>query len=282
MDLTAVSHYRFARTRDEAFPAPGEQIVAGGTWVFSEPQPATTGLVDLSEMGWAPVEDLPGGGLRIAATCTIAELVALPPRPGFVAHPMFAQCANALLASFKIWHMATVGGNICRSYAAASMVSLAVGLDATAHVWSPDGTDRDLPVAELVIGNGINLLAPGEVLRAIDFPAHALRARTSVRKIALAELGRSGAVVTGRVDDDGAATFGITAATEWPTVLRYNGLPTRDALHDDIVAASGYYTDALGSADWRRGVSAVLGEEIRTELSSATNGTNDMGFGAGA
>ena len=70
MDLTAVSHYRFARTRDEAFPAPGEQIVAGGTWVFSEPQPATTGLVDLSEMGWAPVEDLPGGGLRIAATCT--------------------------------------------------------------------------------------------------------------------------------------------------------------------------------------------------------------------
>ena len=53
-------------------------------------------------------------------------------------------------------------------------------------------------------------------------------------------------------------------------------------LHDDIVATSGYYTDALGSADWRRGVSAVLGEEIRTELSSATNGIKDMGFGAGA
>ncbi len=280
MDLTAVSHYRFARSRDEVFPAPGEQLVAGGTWVFSEPQPATTGLVDLSEMGWAPVEDLPDGGLRIAATCTIAHLVALGPRPGFHAQPLFAQCAHALLASFKIWNMATVGGNICRSFAAASMVSLATALDATAHIWSPDDTDRDLPVAELVIGNGINILGPGEVLRAIDFPGHALRARTGFRKIALAELGRSGAVVTGRVDEDGSTVFAITAATEWPTVLRYPALPAREALHDDITAASGYYTDPLGSADWRRGVSAVLAEEIRIELSGWTG--VDMGDRAGA
>ncbi|MCR5979984.1 FAD-binding molybdopterin dehydrogenase [Gordonia jinghuaiqii] len=273
MDLTAVSHYRFARTRDEVFPAPGEQLVAGGTWVFSEPQPATTGLVDLSEMGWAPIEELADGGLRVASTCTIADLVALPPRPGFTAHPLFAQCANALLASFKIWNMATVGGNICRSFAAASMVSLAVALDATAHVWNPDGADRDLLVSDLVIGNGINILGPGEVLRAIDFPAHALRARTGFRKIALAELGRSGAVVTGRIDLDGSTTYGITAATEWPTVLRYPAPPTADQLRNDITAASGYYTDPLGSADWRRGVSAVLAEEIRADLSGATQST---------
>ncbi|GAC51525.1 FAD binding domain-containing protein [Gordonia amicalis] len=266
MDLTAVTQYRFARSRGDVFAGPGEQLVAGGTWVFSEPQPATTGLIDLSEMGWESVEDLPDGGLRIGATCTIAELVALPPRPGFRAHPLFAQCANALLASFKIWNMATVGGNICRSFAAASMVSLAVALDATALIWNPDGADRCVPVAELVIGNGINLLGPGEVLRAIDFPAHALAAVTGFRKIALADLGRSGAVVTGRIDPDATTVFGITAATEWPTVLRYPRPPTADRLHHDITTAPGYYTDPLGSADWRRGVSAALAEEIRLEL----------------
>lgn len=268
MDLTTVTRYRFARTRAEVFPEVGEKLVAGGTGVFSEPQPATTGLVDLSEMGWAPLERLPDGRLRIAATCTIAQLAAIPPQPGFTAQPLFAQCAGALLASFKIWNMATVGGNICSSFAAGSMVTLAVALDATAHIWNPDGADRDLPVAELVIGNGINLLAPHEVVRAIDFPAHALRARTAFRKIALADLGRSGAALTGRVDPDGSAVVTITAATEWPTVLRYPELPETDRLRSDVAAAGGYYTDPLGSADWRRGVSTVLATEIRTELAA--------------
>ncbi|MFN8198311.1 MAG: hypothetical protein U0R72_08295 [Nakamurella multipartita] len=35
--------------------------------------------------------------------------------------------------------MATVGGNICRSFAAAAMVSLAVTLDEIAEIWTPGG-----------------------------------------------------------------------------------------------------------------------------------------------
>ncbi|MGC4934548.1 FAD binding domain-containing protein [Gordonia sp. DT30] len=266
MDLNTIAGYRHARTRDDLALAPGERIVAGGTWFFSEPQVDATRVVDITEMGWPDVEELPDGGLRIAATCPIATLAALPAHPGRHALPLFFQCATALLASFKIWNVATVGGNICRSFAAGSMVSLAVALDGDALVWRPDGTDRRLPVAELVTGNGTNTLEPGEVLRAVDIPAHALRAHTAYRKIALAELGRSGAVVTGRRDDDGATVFGITAATGWPTVLRYPAVPEADRLHSDVTSAAGYYTDPMGSADWRRGVSAVLAEEIRGEL----------------
>ena len=129
-----------------------------------------------------------------------------------------------------------------------------------------DGDDGRVGHADLVIGNGINILGPGEVVRAVDFPAHALAAVTGFRKIALADLGRSGAVVTGRIDPDGSTVFGITAATEWPTVLRYPRPPAADLLRHDISTAPGYYTDPLGSADWRRGVSAVLAEEIRLEL----------------
>lgn len=267
MDLHTVTTYRFARHRDDLTLAPGERIVAGGTWFFSEPQVEATGIVDISRIGWPDVEDLDDGGLRIGATCPIATLAAQPTRPGWHAHHLLSGCANALLASFKVWNLATVGGNIARSFAAASMVSLAVALDGTAVIWCPDGTDRTIAVESLITGNGTNALGPGEVLRAIDIPGHALRAHAGIRRIALAELGRSGALVTGRRDADGTSVFGVTAATARPQVLRYRDLPDADNLRADIVSADGYYTDPLGSADWRRAVSAVLAAEIHAGLS---------------
>lgn len=260
MDLTAVTGYRTAHGRDDLALAPGETFLAGGTWLYSEPQPAVTGLVDLTTLGWPALEALPGGGLRIGATCTVAELAA--------ARPFFHQCATALLASFKVWSVATVGGNICRSFAAAAMVSLTVTLDGVAEVWTPDGGSYRIPVAELVTGNGTNTLAPGEVLRAVDLPGPALAGRTAFRQIALATLGRSGAVLTGRLDPSGAVTLVITAATPRPVVLRYPALPAAAALAADVTGVDCYDTDPLGPADWRRQVSGVLLEEIRQELAS--------------
>lgn len=269
VDITAVTTYRFARTRADLALAPGEVVLAGGTWLMSEPQPSTTGFVDLSALGWTPIET-DAEGLRIAATCTIAELVAWArggDAPGdWTALPLVDQAANALLASFKIWNTATVGGNICRSFAAASMTSLAVALDGVAEIWRPDGGDRRVAVAELITGNGTNTLQRGEVLRSILIPAYALRSRARLLKIALAEHGRSGAVVTGRVDENGTAVFGITAATLTPQVLRFDRLPDATTLAAAVHTADDYYTDPLGVADWRRATSAVLAERIRREL----------------
>jgi CO/xanthine dehydrogenase FAD-binding subunit len=267
MDLNTVGRYRYATTSDDLLLGSTERFVAGGTWMFSEPQPDVTGLVDLTRMGWPSLE-LDERGLRIGATCTIAELAAIPQHAGWQAHPLFFQCATALLASFKVWNVATVGGNICRSFAAGAMISLAVALDGVAVVWTPGGGEYRLPVAELVTGNGTNTLGHGELLRAVDIPAHALRARTGFRKIALAELGRSAAVLTGRVDDDGRAVFGITAATRGPVVLRYDRLPDAASLRSDAASADGYYTDPLGTADWRREVTGVLLDEIHEELAA--------------
>lgn len=267
MDLETITRYRLARSRDDLHLAAGERFVAGGTWLFSEPQPDTTGLVDLTAMGW-PALEASDAGLRIGATCTIAELADWRGPAEWTAVPLFRRCADALLASFKVWNQATVGGNICRSFAAASMVSLAVALDGEAVVWTPDGGEHRLPVARFATGNGTNVLAPGEVLRAVDLPVRALRARTAFRKLALAELGRSGAVVTGRIDDDGSAVFGITAATLRPVVLRYDVAPAAELLAADVAAAGGWYTDPLGSADWRQAVAGVLAEEVRAELAA--------------
>jgi len=272
VDLNTVTSYRFASSRADLTLAPGEKVLGGGTWLFSEPQRSVTGLVDLSTMGWPDLE-VSDAGLRISATCTIATLVAFAEGRGTVEVPLdwaaasvFPIAANALLASFKIWNTATVGGNVCQSFCAASMVSLASALDGEAVIWTPDGGERHQSVASLMTGNGTNSLAPGEVLRAIDLPVHALRSRTLMRKIALAELGRSGAVITGRVDADASAVFTVTAATLTPTVLRFGTLPDAVALAAAVGAADGYYSDPLGPADWRRAVSVVLAEQVRAEL----------------
>lgn len=263
MDLHTVTAYRTARTREDLALAPGERLLGGGTWLYSEPQIEVTGLVDLTTMGWMPLESS-DAGLRIAATCTIAELAAY--RGPWRAAPLFSEAASALLASFKIWNVATVGGNICQGFAAAAMTSLCSALDGVAEVWTPDGGAYRVSVADLATGNGRTALRPGEVLRAVDLPARALQSRAALRKIALAELGRSGAVMIGRVDEDGQVVFSVTAATERPGILRYDGMPSAHRLREDVRALPGFYTDPLGAADWRRAVSAELADEIRTEL----------------
>jgi putative selenate reductase molybdopterin-binding subunit len=272
VDIHTITSFRRARSRADLVLAPGEAFLAGGTWLLSEPQPGTTGFVDLTTLDWPDLERT-ADGLRIGATCTIARLVAWSRHEAPAEWPATAaipDAANALLASFKIWNTATVGGNVCQSFAAAGMVAYLAGLDAVALIWTPDGGERRLPVAEFVTGNQQNVLARGEVLRAIEVPEAALRSRFALQKIALARFGRSGAVVTGRVDPDGSAVFGITAATLAPTVLRFEALPDAAQLRAAVDGASGYYSDPLGPADWRRGVSAALAERIRQGLAAPT------------
>lgn len=265
MDITTVTSFRSARTRDDLALSPGEVVIAGGTWLMSEPQPGTTGFVDLTTLGWPdlePTED----GLRIGATCTIARLLAWVEHEAPAAWTSLALArpsADALLASFKIWNTATVGGNVCQAFAAGAMIAMLSTLDATALVWTPDGGERRIAVADLVIDNQATSLAPGEVLRALDVPMRALTGRVALQKIALAELGRSGAVVTARVDADGVAVFVVTAAVRRPRVIRFGRLPGAGELRDAVASAPGFYTDPLGSADWRRGVSVVLAERVR-------------------
>lgn len=268
MDLTAVQHVRRARSRADLTLEPGERLLAGGTWLFSEDQPDVTGLVDLTALGWDELHLTAQGDLRIGAMTTIGALAAWAQHAPHHAAPLFSQCAESLLASFKVRAAATVGGNIARAYAAASMIALGATLDATATVWHGDGTDSSIPVAELPTGNGTTALSPGDVLRDVVIPAATLESRTAHRRIALAQHGRSGALLTGRRDTDGACAYVITAATLTPVVLRYAESPSAEALTADVHRASGYYTDPLGSADWRRQVSAVLLDEVREELTS--------------
>src|SRR6478752_4622498 len=63
----------------------------------------------------------------------------VPVTRSWPAAPLLRQCCTALLASYKIWGTATVGGNLCLSFPAGAMISLGAALDGTVTVWRADG-----------------------------------------------------------------------------------------------------------------------------------------------
>ncbi|MEG9227382.1 FAD binding domain-containing protein [Aeromicrobium sp. Sec7.5] len=264
MDLDTVTSLRTATSRGDLRLAPGEGLLAGGTWLFSEHQDHLTGLVDLTTLGWEPWAST-DDGVTIASTCTIAQLLELTDEHG--AQPdLFGRCADAFLMSSKIWRTATVGGNVCLALPAGAMISLLTALDAVALIWTPDGGERVEPVEELVTGAQATTLRRGEVVRSFAVRGEALRARAAFRRASLTSLGRSAAVVIGRRDGDGLVVS-ITASTPRPVVLRFPTVPDEAQLAAALDPLA-WYDDPHGAPDWREAVTRHLAAGIREELSA--------------
>jgi CO/xanthine dehydrogenase FAD-binding subunit len=268
MDLNTITAIVRPRRRAE-LPAwqTGDAWLAGGTWLFSEPQPSLTRFIDIVDFGW-PALQITEQGLQIAATCKIAELDGATFPSNWTAAPLFNQCCRSFLASFKIWNMATVGGNLCMALPAGPMIALTAALDGTCTIWTPDGDERRVAVTDFVLAPQRNALMPGELLRAIALPLSALRRRSAFRQISLAPLGRSAALLIGTLSpDDGAFALTVTASTPRPIRLSFPSLPTRDALRERLEAEiRHYYDDVHGAPAWRRHMTLQFAEEIRQEL----------------
>ena len=252
----------------------GDSWLAGGTWLFSEPQPHLRRLIDLRGFNWEPLE-VSDAGLRIAATCKIADLYAFEAPPDWTAAPMIDECCRAYLASFKIWNTATVGGNICMSLPAGPMISLTTSLEGVYTLRALDGSERQIPAVEFVTGNHQNILQPGELLRAIDLPVSALRKRAAFRRVSLTHMGRSTALVIGTTaSPDATFVLTVTAATPYPMQLTFAEVPDartlRERLHGEI-PDSGYFDDVHGSPEYRKHMTHYFAEQIRAELA------NDVG-----
>lgn len=250
---------------------PGDSWLAGGTWLFSEPQPALRRLLDLRDFGWTPLE-ITDDGLRIAATCTIAQLYDVAAPPEWTAASMIGECCRAFLASFKIWNEATVGGNICMSLPASPMVSLAASLNGVLTVRALDGSERDIPMVDFVLGPHQTQLTPGDLLTSILLPATALRLRAAFRRVSLTHLGRSTALVIGTVPHGGGPfTLTVSAATPRPVQVVFPEVPGAGELRDRLNAEipdGAWFDDVHGAPDYRRHMSLHFAEQIRAELAA--------------
>lgn len=269
MDLNTITAVAHPRTRAQLPPwTAGDAWLAGGTWLFSEPQVQLNRLIDLTDLKW-PALTIGDTHLSIAATCTIAQLDALACPPDWLAAPLINQCCRAFLASFKIWKTATVGGNLCMSLPAGPMISLTSALDGVCTIWKADGGEQKIPVVDFVTGNQRNRLAPGDLLRQIDIPLAALKQRAAFRQISLTPVGRSAALLIGSLNESGAFTLTVTASTVRPIRLSFPKPPDAAALGaanmreitDDL-----YHDDVHGKPFWRKHMTLRLAEEIRAEL----------------
>lgn len=274
MDLHTIERVRRPARADEigSWEA-GYAWLAGGTWLFSEPQVQTHTLIDLDSLNWpslVPSE----GGLEIAATCKVIELDQFvdKAKSDWPAVPLFRQCCRSFLSSFKIWNEATVGGNIVMSLPAGPMISLTAALEGVCTLWPRGGKPREVPVTDFVTGNHQNVLAPGELLRSIFLPAHALRKKFAFRRFTLTHLGRSEALIIGtRCPEHGEFVLTITAATVKPVQLQFDRVPTAEELKrtiDDAVPFSLYLDDVHGSPPHRKQLTHYFAAQIRAELSA--------------
>jgi len=269
MDLNTIRSVAHPATREQ-LPVwtAGDAWLAGGTWLFSEPQAHLSRLIDLTDLKW-PALTIGESGLSIAATCTVAQLDAWPCPPEWIASPLINQCCRAFLASFKIWKTATVGGNICMSLPAGPMISLTAALDGVCTIWPAGGGESRIPVAEFVTGDQQNVLAPGDLLRQIDIPLAALKRRSAFRQISLTPVGRSAALLIGSVTGEGGLVLTITASTARPVQLAFAAIPRAEELRDAIlhqIPDGLYHTDVHGKPTWRKAMTLHLAEEIRGEL----------------
>ena len=268
MDLNTIGEVARPKPGDTAFDwRDGDAWLAGGTWLFSEPQPHLRRLIDLHGLGWAPLT-VSDRGLEIAATCEIARLVAFAAPDDWIAAPLIGKCCRAFLSSFKIWNTATVGGNVCMSLPAGPMISLTVALEGVCKILNRDGGERRVPVEDFVTGNHQNVLQPGDLLRSIELPASALRKRTCFRRISLTHLGRSTALLAGTLDPrNGIFMLTVSASTERPYRLAFAKLPDaadlRARLEREIPK---FFDDVHGTPEYRQHMTLYLAEEIRREL----------------
>ena len=183
----------------------GYAWLAGGTWLFSEPQVAIDTL-DRPRPARLAAAQASAAGLEIAATCRIAELYRFDGPAGLDRRAAVPRVLQRAPGSFKIWNAATVGGNICMSLPAGPMISLTAALEGVCTLWPRDARAARGAGGRLRHRQPPQRAAPGELLRSIHLPAAALRsAPPSARP-------RSPTRPLGRAADRHAATAAATTS----------------------------------------------------------------------
>ena len=182
-------------------------------------------------------------------------------------------CCESFVASFKVWNMSTVGGNLCTALPAGPIISLCAALDGTATILGPDGAPARSPCWTSSRETGPTALAPGELLRSVSLPASALSSRVAFRRLSLSNLGRSAVLLIGRLDAGGSPGPDRHRSHQRPVQLHLESsvAALADALSEALDAAIPdelYHDDVHGLPAWRKDMTYRLAHEIQAELTA--------------
>ncbi len=124
-------------------------------------------LVDLKKVPELNVLELSASGLRLGAAVPCYKVYG---HEGLVqAYAALADSAR-IIGGIQIQSRGSIGGNLCNSGPAADSTPSLIALGAVAVIAGPEGT-REVPVENFCTGPGKNVLAAGEILVELKFPA---------------------------------------------------------------------------------------------------------------
>ena len=178
-----MSLYLKPRTLDEAvslLAGSDAQILSGGTDFYpalGEKLPQGT-IVDVSSLQQLRGISISAEHIRIGGLTTWTEVIRTP----------LPRCFDALKAaarevgSVQIQNRGTVAGNLCNASPAADGVPPLLALDAVVELVSAAG-QRQMPLAQFIVGNRKTLRQPDEVLSGILVPRTVENAASAFLKL---------------------------------------------------------------------------------------------------
>ncbi len=219
-----------------------------------------TGLPELSELAF-------GQGLRIGAAVPWSAIAAADLPPALWA----LQQAARVVGGRQVQKAGTIGGNLCNASPAADGVPPLLALGAKVVLWS-EGGERQLLLADFLLGPRKTAMRQGEVLTTVVIPEVGLRGRSAFVKLgARSHLVISIAMVAARLEVVGDRVVGTAVAVGScsPVAVRLPaveaaliGAPVADALgcirDVDIADALSPIDDVRATAAYRREAAVEL------------------------
>jgi CO/xanthine dehydrogenase FAD-binding subunit len=270
------------------------KVVAGGTDLLPQMKNGLVNprrVVDLSALPELKVIEVRAdGGLRVGAAVSARTLeLAGPVDNGFTA---LAESA-AVVGSFQIRNLATLGGNLANAAPSADMAPPLLALDAELVISGPRG-QRRVPAADFFLGVRRTQLEPNEVLVEVLIAAPGPGSggtyvrHTPRRELDIAVVGvaaqltvRDGHCVTARIALGAVAPVPLRATA---AENRLVGEAVSPALIDEAaqlaVAAASPISDQRGTAEFRQHLVRVLTRRTLTTALERASGLTATRNGA--
>lgn len=238
----------------------GWSWLAGGTWLFSEPQPEITTLVDLQNFRWSEIE-INSEGLTIGATCIMSQLLNHTYPENWTSVKALKSAVNEL-ASFKIQNVATVGGNLCLAIPAGTFAPVMVLLEAKYQILPLSGEPYWISALEFQTGAKQTILKPGEVLRKIFIPKESLELQVNYQRICLASAGLAiSTVVAAYNPNTQKIKFAISGCIPSPKLIEFPQIPTITEITqklNETIPLTNYLNDRTASNTYRQHITQIL------------------------
>jgi CO/xanthine dehydrogenase FAD-binding subunit len=229
--------------------------LAGGTWLFSEPQPHLKTLVDIQQLGWSEIEIL-DDYLAIGATCTLVKLLEYNCPKEWIAWTGFRSAIASLAASSKVINVATVGGNICLALSVGTLAPVMIALNAKYELWNCQGESHLVAAEDFQIGHRQTILKSGQVLRKVLIPLSSLTWKVDFKRFGIAASDPALAIVVCVLDNvNSRMQFVIAASVTAPLLLEFDGDIT--SLISNLENVN-FIDDARATATYRREITRVL------------------------